>query len=135
MKPSLLAAAFRPAAAAAAAALICLPLLSPDARADRKACQALEQGYEQIQRGASPIEVNNVLFSAADQDCEALAVLVLEKGASLEARDRFGPTRWPMPPRPAMPTSSPCSWIAARPSTPAISTVPPPSIRRRNPAG
>ena len=89
MKPILLAWSIR-TVPTVLAALICLPVPAANALLDRKACQALEQGYAQIERGASPIEVSNMLFSAADKGCEALAVLVLDKGASLEARDRFG---------------------------------------------
>src|SRR5665648_604818 len=86
MKPTLLAYSLR-SASVAAAVLIFLP--SPPAKAlfDLKACQGLEQRYAQIARGASPIEINNLLFSAADKGCQALAVLVLDNGASLEARD------------------------------------------------
>ena len=54
------------------------------------ACRALEQRYEQIKGAASSIERNSLLFSAALQDCVALADVLLKDGASLEARDRFG---------------------------------------------
>jgi ankyrin repeat protein len=55
-----------------------------------KICRSMEQRYEQIERGASTIEVNAMLFSAADKGCIDLAKLVLSEGASVEARDRFG---------------------------------------------
>lgn len=58
--------------------------------ANTGACRALEQRYEQIKTAASSIERNSLLFSAAPQDCVALAELLLKDGASLEARDRFG---------------------------------------------
>ena len=50
----------------------------------------MEQRYEQIQRGASTVEINAMLFSAADKGCLDLAKLLLSEGASLEARDRLG---------------------------------------------
>ena len=60
------------------------------AHADVKICQALEQRYEQIERGATSLEVNAVLFSAAEKGCEPLAKKLLDAGASLEARDGRG---------------------------------------------
>ena len=71
-------------------ALPCLVLLPNAALANRKPCLNLEQSYEQIKRGASTIEINNVLFKAADKGCQALAVQLLDNGASLKARDRVG---------------------------------------------
>ena len=73
-----------------ASALALMVLLPNAALANRKACLNLEQSYEQIQRGASTIEINNVLFAAADKGCQALAVQLLDNDASLAARDRFG---------------------------------------------
>jgi len=55
-----------------------------------KICRGLEQGYEQIERTATTVEVNAMLFSAADKGCADLARLLLSKGASVEARDRLG---------------------------------------------
>ena len=77
--------------AAALAAL--LPLLAsfPAATlANVKVCRSLDQRYEQIERGASSIEINAMLFSAADKGCLDLAKLLIGAGASLEARDRLG---------------------------------------------
>lgn len=53
-------------------------------------CQALEQRYLQIKEAASSVERNGLLFSAAAQECEALAKTLLDDGASLEARDALG---------------------------------------------
>ena len=60
------------------------------AHADVKICQALEQRYEQIERSATTLEVNAMLFSAAENGCEPLAKTLLDAGASLEARDGRG---------------------------------------------
>ena len=58
--------------------------------ANVKVCRSLEQRYEQIERGASTLEINAMLFSAADKGCLDLAKLLLSEGASVEARDRLG---------------------------------------------
>ena len=55
-----------------------------------KVCRSQEQRYEQIERQASSIEINLALFSAADKGCLDLAKHLLEEGASVESRDRFG---------------------------------------------
>jgi ankyrin repeat protein len=60
------------------------------ALANTRACQSLEQRYEQIQREATTVEVNSMLFSAAEKGCETLARQLLDAGASLEARDSLG---------------------------------------------
>ncbi len=52
-----------------------------------RACRNLEQGFEQIERGASTVEINAKLFAAADKGCLDLAKLLLKHGASVEARD------------------------------------------------
>lgn len=77
-------------AAVTVVALSCVASLTSNARANVKMCQGLEQSYEQIERGASTIEVNNLLFSATDKGCQDLARRLLDAGASLKARDRFG---------------------------------------------
>ena len=77
--------------AAAALAALCGALsLSSGAHANIKICQGIEQKYEQIERGASTVEINDLLFKATDKGCQDLARSLLEAGASLEARDRFG---------------------------------------------
>jgi uncharacterized protein len=74
----------------AAISFLCLLPVPAHAVFSIKVCRNLEQSYEQIERGASSIEVNATLFSAADKGCVDLAKLLLQRGASLEARDRFG---------------------------------------------
>jgi len=67
-----------------------LLLFSGQAFASDKVCRSLEQRYEQIERDASSIEINNTLFSAAEKGCKGLVQHLLDSGASLEARDRLG---------------------------------------------
>ena len=73
-----------------AAVSSCLMLASGTSFANEKVCRLLEQRYEQIEKGASSIEINATLFSAADKGCKELAQHLLDAGASLEARDRLG---------------------------------------------
>ncbi len=76
---------------AAALAALCGALpLSSGAHANIKVCQGFEQKYEQIERGASTVEINDMLFKATDKGCQDLARSLLAAGASLEARDRLG---------------------------------------------
>ena len=77
-------------AAALIIALSCLAVLPSDTFANVKVCRSMEQRYEQIERGASTVEVNSMLFSAAEKGCIDLVKLLLSEGASLEARDRLG---------------------------------------------
>ena len=77
-------------AATLATTLCCLASFPADSFANVKVCRSMEQRYEQIERGASTVEVNSMLFSAADKGCIDLVKLLLSQGASLEARDRLG---------------------------------------------
>jgi ankyrin repeat protein len=77
-------------AATLVATISCLASFPVATLANVKVCRSMEQRYEQIERGASTIEVNATLFSAADKGCLDLAKLLLSKGASVEARDRLG---------------------------------------------
>ncbi|MFA5902237.1 MAG: ankyrin repeat domain-containing protein, partial [Hyphomicrobium sp.] len=64
---------------------------APGAQAAKvRICQGQEQAYEQIKAGATTLQVNAALFSAADKGCVELARQLLADGASLKARDRFG---------------------------------------------
>ena len=60
------------------------------AYANKRVCGALDQRYEQTKSAAGTVEINSMLFSAAANECDALARRVLEAGAALEARDRAG---------------------------------------------
>lgn len=77
-------------AALVVATMSCIACCTEAALADQKVCRSLEQRYEQIEKAATSIEVNATLFSAADKGCDAIARRLLDKGASLDARDRLG---------------------------------------------
>lgn len=58
--------------------------------AKMRICQEQEQHYEQIKTSAGPLETNAALSAAADKGCLKLAQRLLDDGASLGSRDRFG---------------------------------------------
>ena len=57
-----------------------------------RACRDLGQSFMQIERGASTVEINVKLFTAADKGCVDVAKTLLEHGASVDARDLDGST-------------------------------------------
>jgi ankyrin repeat protein len=65
-------------------------LPAPGAHADPAACSTIRQRYETIKPQISAIEVSLTLFSAVDGDCTDLVTELLDRGASVDARDRFG---------------------------------------------
>jgi ankyrin repeat protein len=77
-------------AAALATTIACVAVVPASTLANVKVCRSMEQRYEQIERGASTLEINAMLFSAVEKGCLDLARLLLSEGASLEARDRLG---------------------------------------------
>jgi ankyrin repeat protein len=79
-----------PAAAVIVATTVLVAGSGGAAHASQKVCRVQEQRYEQIEKQASSIEINSVLFSAAEKGCLALAEHLLDIGASLQARDRLG---------------------------------------------
>jgi uncharacterized protein len=58
--------------------------------ADSERCQELGNRFRVEKAQMSAIEVSLALFSAADENCTTLATELLEAGASVDARDRFG---------------------------------------------
>jgi ankyrin repeat protein len=58
--------------------------------ADRERCQELARQFRTARPQITAIEVSLALFSAADGNCIALAAELLDYGASVDARDRFG---------------------------------------------
>jgi uncharacterized protein len=58
--------------------------------ADSERCQELGRRFETAKSQITAIEVSLTLFSAADGNCIALATELLDHGASVDARDRFG---------------------------------------------
>ena len=81
---------FRNAALAVGTAASFAAVLPAEGHANQKVCRSLDQRYEQIEKEATTVEVNATLFTAAEKGCIDLARRLLEKGASLEARDRMG---------------------------------------------
>ncbi len=54
------------------------------------ACRDIRLRFETIKPQISAIEVSLTLFSAADKNCADLVTELLDHGASVDARDRFG---------------------------------------------
>src|SRR5690242_15148231 len=54
------------------------------------ACREIIRRFDLIAADAGSLERNNALFSAADKGCLPFARRLLDAGASLAARDRFG---------------------------------------------
>jgi ankyrin repeat protein len=65
-----------------------LPIFAAPALADPPACADIAQHYDETNKGLSSIQLNNVLFNAAENGCEALGARLLADGASVAARDR-----------------------------------------------
>ena len=58
--------------------------------ADPYRCQELRRRFEISKPQITAIEVSLTLFSAVDANCVGLVTELLDQGASLDARDRFG---------------------------------------------
>ncbi|MGY3239968.1 ankyrin repeat protein [Bradyrhizobium sp. USDA 4448] len=58
--------------------------------ADVQGCQQLGNQLRRERAQVSATEVSLALFSAADENCTGLAAELLDGGASIDARDRFG---------------------------------------------
>jgi len=58
--------------------------------AESDACRDIRLRYEAIKPQISAIEVSLTLFSAVDKNCIDVATRLLDSGASVDARDRFG---------------------------------------------
>ena len=58
--------------------------------ADSERCQELGRKLQAAKPQISAIEISSALFSSADGNCIALATDLLDHGASVDARDRFG---------------------------------------------
>jgi uncharacterized protein len=58
--------------------------------ADTERCQELNRRFRSAKPTITAIEVSLTLFSTADGNCIALATELLDDGASVDARDRFG---------------------------------------------
>jgi ankyrin repeat protein len=73
-----------------AALLVAGSIHSSLAAADPARCRELIRKYETDKAQFTAIEVSLTLFSAADADCLNLATELLDRGASVDARDRLG---------------------------------------------
>src|SRR3982075_2738846 len=58
--------------------------------ADSERCQELGRRFEIAKPQITAIEVSLTLFWAVDGNCMAMATELLDHGASVDARDRFG---------------------------------------------
>lgn len=58
--------------------------------ADPARCRDLNRRYESNKPQLTAIEVSLTLFAAADRNCVDLATVLLDQGASVDARDRLG---------------------------------------------
>jgi len=58
--------------------------------ADPARCRDLARRYETNKSQLSAIEMSSTLFAAADRNCINLATILLDQGASVDARDRLG---------------------------------------------
>src|SRR5579859_1485561 len=71
-------------------AIAVLSAASDTLAADSERCQELGRRFQAAKPQITAIEVSLTLFSAADGNCIALATELLDYGASVDARDRFG---------------------------------------------
>jgi uncharacterized protein len=79
-----------PLASVRALPVLCFIAATPARGADTAACLDLSRKLELIRQEASSIELNSLLFDAADKGCEALARGLITQGASVLARDARG---------------------------------------------
>jgi ankyrin repeat protein len=70
--------------------IVALGAAMPAQAEDPKPCLDIVRRFEAIKPQISAIEVSLTLFSAVDANCTALVAELLDHGASLDARDRFG---------------------------------------------
>ena len=71
-------------------AIAALSAASATLAADSERCQELGRRFRTAKPQITAIEVSLTLFSAADGNCVALTAELLDYGASVDARDRFG---------------------------------------------
>src|SRR5947209_181232 len=67
-----------------------LAAAAPAFAAENAACREVERRFELIKPEISSVQLNAVLFQAADKGCLPLARELLAAGASVDARDRLG---------------------------------------------
>jgi uncharacterized protein len=69
---------------------IAIAVAAPAGAADQVACRELERKYDMTRAGITAIQLNAMLFTAADKGCDPLARRLLDDGGSPLARDRDG---------------------------------------------
>lgn len=72
------------------AALLMLGTSSVALAVASERCQEIGRQFQPVQSQITAMEVSLLLFSAADENCIELATGLLDYGASVDARDRFG---------------------------------------------
>jgi len=72
------------------AAVLVLCTTSAALAGDSEKCQEISRRFQTAQSQITAMEVSLLLFSAADENCTELATALLDYGASVDARDRFG---------------------------------------------
>jgi ankyrin repeat protein len=70
--------------------VLALSAASAARAAESEACRDIRLRFETIKPQISAIEVSLTLFSAVDKNCAGLLAELLDHGASVDARDRFG---------------------------------------------
>jgi uncharacterized protein len=77
-------------ASGALAAMLVFGAIHTAFAADPARCRDLARRYETNKPQLSAIEMSLTLFTAADRNCIDIATTLLDKGASVDARDRLG---------------------------------------------
>jgi ankyrin repeat protein len=72
------------------AAMLMLAAIQTTFAADPARCRDLARRYETDKSQMTAIEISSTLFAAADRNCIDLATALLDRGASVDARDRLG---------------------------------------------
>ncbi|WP_271566823.1 ankyrin repeat domain-containing protein [Bradyrhizobium sp. CCBAU 11386] len=80
----------RHVAALCSGALLVLGTSSAALAVASERCQEIDRRFQPAQSQITAMEVSLLLFSAADENCTELATWLLDYGASVDARDRFG---------------------------------------------
>ena len=74
----------------ALAAMLMLAATDTTFAADPARCRDLARRYETDKSQMTAVEISSTLFTAADRNCIDLATALLDRGASVDARDRLG---------------------------------------------
>lgn len=72
------------------AAMLVFATIHAASAADPARCRDLARRYETDKSQMTAIEISSTLLAAADRNCVDLATALLDRGASVDARDRLG---------------------------------------------